>query len=80
MIHLIEPSYENSRKQFVAFYHFNGWTNINLGLSLSVKMPNVEIHVPFGFFRIGWEWVGRTAPINQAQVATLQHGLKPRYN
>ena len=38
----------------VAFFYFNGWDSIQLGISLCWSQPNIEIHVPFGFFRIGW--------------------------
>ena len=41
------------RRYFVAYFFYNG-LNINLGISLSLTQPNLEIHVPFGFFKIGW--------------------------
>lgn len=38
----------------VAYFYFNGWDNINLGITVSWSQPNIEIHVPFGFLRFGW--------------------------
>ena len=43
------------RRRFVAYFWFVGWENISLGLSIDLLAPNVEIHVPCGFFRIGWD-------------------------
>jgi len=40
-------------KHFVAYFYCNG-TDFSLGISLHFAQPNLEIHVPFGFFRIGW--------------------------
>ena len=45
------------RRQFVCYFWFNGLANIQLGIHLNLLMPNIEIHVPFGFFRIGWSGV-----------------------
>lgn len=41
-------------KHFTAHFHFVGWECISLGLSVDVKNPNLELHLPFGFFRLGW--------------------------
>ncbi len=40
-------------RKFVAYFYCNGW-DLSLGISLCLAAPNLEIHVPFGFFRIGW--------------------------
>ena len=42
-------------RKFVAYWWFTGWNNINFGVSLDWRSPNIEIHLPFGFIRIGWE-------------------------
>lgn len=42
---------------FVIYFFFQKWTYINLGVHLDLLSPNIEIHIPFGFFRIGWECV-----------------------
>ena len=39
--------------RFVAYYYFIGWENISFGLHVCLGLPNVEIHLPFGFVRIG---------------------------
>ena len=41
-------------KAFVAYFYFVGWDCISAGLHVCVGLPNVEIHLPFGFIRIGW--------------------------
>jgi hypothetical protein len=41
-------------RRFVAYFFFVGWDCISLGLHVSLLSPNLEVHVPFGFFRIGW--------------------------
>ncbi len=43
---------------FVSYFHFVGWSCIQLGFHVDVASPNIELHVPFGFFRFGifkWE-------------------------
>lgn len=40
-------------KPFVAYYYFVGWDCLSLGFHLCLSEPNVEIHLPFGFVRIG---------------------------
>lgn len=52
-------------KMFVAYYYFNGLDNLNLGFHVSLSQPNIEIHIPFGFFRIGWV---NKIPMNQEKV------------
>jgi hypothetical protein len=39
---------------FVAIWHFNGWNHLSLGLHVDPMLPNLEIHLPFGFARVGW--------------------------
>jgi len=41
------------KRYFTAYFYYNG-LNINLGISLCLNQPNIEIHIPFGFFKIGW--------------------------
>lgn len=38
---------------FVCYFWFVGWDCLSLGLHVCWSAPNIEIHVPFGFFRIG---------------------------
>jgi hypothetical protein len=46
-------------RRFVAYFWFVGWWALSLGAHVSLRDPNVEIHIPFGFVRIGW--IRRTA-------------------
>lgn len=39
---------------FVAYFWRSGWSHISLGAHVDWAAPNFEIHVPLGFFRIGW--------------------------
>lgn len=43
------------RRRFVVYFHFVGWDCLSLGVHISVIHPNVEIHVPLGFIRVGWQ-------------------------
>lgn len=65
-------------RQFVCYYFFSGWDCLSLGLHISFFQPNIEIHLPFGFVRVGWvkHWSRREkAPRIQNHV----FGLKERY-
>jgi hypothetical protein len=52
--------YEGYR--FVAYFYFVGWDCISLGLHLCWSLPNVEMHLPFGFIRIGINPVSKARP------------------
>jgi len=41
------------KKQFVLYWHFTGWDCISLGVHVCLSLPNFEIHLPFGFIRVG---------------------------
>jgi hypothetical protein len=45
------------QKKFCCYFYFVGWDCLSLGAHLCPTMPNLEVHVPFGFVRIGWCWV-----------------------
>lgn len=42
-------------RRFVAHFWLNGWDHISLGIHVSLTEYNVEIHIPFGFIRIGFQ-------------------------
>lgn len=42
------------KRRFICFVHYNPY-NISLGISIDWCSPNLEIHFPFGFAKIGWE-------------------------
>lgn len=40
--------------RFVCYFWWQGWRHINLGFHIHLGDPlNVELHIPFGFIRIG---------------------------
>lgn len=39
--------------KWVAYFYFQKFSHLQLGIHLGLDKPNAEIHVPFGFFRIG---------------------------
>ena len=41
------------KEGFVCYYWFIGWWHWSLGINIYPKAPNFEIHLPFGFIRIG---------------------------
>lgn len=41
-------------KTFVCYFYFVNWSCIGLGFHIDLSLPNIEFHVPFGFFRIGY--------------------------
>lgn len=42
-------------KRFVAFFWFVSWTTISAGIRINVWPTNIEVHIPFGFIKVGWE-------------------------
>jgi hypothetical protein len=41
-------------KDFVCYFHFIGWMHWSLGFHVYTPEPNIEIHLPFGYIRVGW--------------------------
>lgn len=50
------PEGSVEQRVFVAYWFFVGWWSLSLGASIDIRGPNLEIHLPFGFLRIGWRW------------------------
>ena len=40
--------------EFRCEWFFVGWSCVSLGFHIGFKGPHIEIHLPFGFFRLGW--------------------------
>ena len=40
-------------RRWECYFYWQGWDDINLGLHLNWRIPNIEIHLPFGFIRAG---------------------------
>lgn len=38
---------------WVAYFWFVGWDCLSFGLHVCLGAPNIEIHIPFGFIRLG---------------------------
>lgn len=54
---------------YCCYFWFVGLDCLSLGLHICLSAPNVELHIPFGFIRIGRKdqnliWVGRQKPKN----------------
>lgn len=41
-------------RRFVCYFYHTSWAHVQLGLHLDLRSPNIELHVPFGFFRLGF--------------------------
>jgi hypothetical protein len=51
----LDPDISDGKRHFTAHFWFVGWDCISLGLHICLSKPNIEVHIPFGFFKIGWE-------------------------
>ncbi len=50
--------------EFECLFNFLGWWQWSLGLHVDLWHPHLDIHVPFGFFRVGWRrWTGVIRPV-----------------
>lgn len=75
-------------RRFVAYWWFQPWS-LSLGIHVAPRLPNLELHLPFGFVRIGWEGVycgyGRTLALGLNPdedyegfgVIRHEYGLRP---
>ena len=43
----------NNEGKFVCYFYFITWEHISLGVHIHLGKPNIEIHLPFGFIRVG---------------------------
>lgn len=41
-------------RQFECFFNFLGWWQWSFGFHLDIRHPHIDLHVPFGYLRIGW--------------------------
>lgn len=41
-------------KQFVYHIWWTSWRHLSLGFHIDLQSPNIEIHLPFCFLKIGW--------------------------
>ena len=40
--------------EFVCYFYIASFWYFSLGAHISFYEPNIEIHLPFGFLRVGW--------------------------
>ncbi len=59
-------------RKFVCYYYFVGWSNFSLGFHLSTYCPNIELHLPFGFIRIGWVIDFPDLPCNEDNLSLVK--------
>ena len=66
---------------FKFYWWFVGWDCLSIGLHVCVSAPNVEVHCPFGFFRIGRRPKPKPAIITlpDDMVERLLAEIEPRY-
>lgn len=43
------------QKKFVFYFFFVGLDCFSFGFHISFLAPNIELHIPFGFIRLGWQ-------------------------
>jgi hypothetical protein len=46
-------------RKFVFYLFFVGWRQISFGISIDFEAPNIELHLPFCFIKIGYEIKGK---------------------
>jgi len=44
-----------NKREFICYWFYVGWWAWSLGISFDISSPNLEIHLPLGFIKIGWE-------------------------
>lgn len=44
-------------RRFVCYVHVLGVEHISFGIHIHLTSPNIELHLPFCFIRIGWQGV-----------------------
>ena len=63
------------KRKFVAYWFCGEGALylISLGVSLDLRSPNIEIHLPFGFIKIGWEAL--TEPYSLEELTRKRKGF-----
>src|ERR1041385_7253344 len=62
-------------RRFCFYFYFVGWDCLSLGFHVCLSMPNIEIHLPFGFVRAGWCEIWPDV-CNEAQVKRRTFGYE----
>jgi hypothetical protein len=66
------------KKQFIAIFYYVSCWHLSLGFHVDFSSPNIEIHLPMGFIRIGWIYLIEK-PINADECDKHAFGYKQRY-
>lgn len=67
------------RTTFCAYFWFVDWKCISLGVSLNLSPMHAEIHLPFGFIRVGWERTALQKPLNWDAIKWRCWGWHRKY-
>lgn len=60
--------------RFICFFHYLGLWSWQLGFHIYPRAPNIELHVPFGFLKVGWEVVYDREKLKQIRTVGYQDG------
>ena len=60
---------ERRHHRWCCYFWRTQWTHISIGLHVSLAAPNIELHVPFGFFRLGRIENMNTSDMKQTNIA-----------
>ena len=52
---------KTNKNVFVLYFWFVSWKSLSLGISLNLNPLHLEIHIPFGFIKIGMDELNRDA-------------------
>jgi hypothetical protein len=63
------------QRVFVCMWTFIGWQDISLGFHVCLGEWYIDLHVPFGWLRVGWEKVPRKMVVAFAHPWYRQYGL-----
>lgn len=64
-----------NKRIFVCEWSFIGWGDISLGFHVCVGELYCDLHLPFGWLRIGWEREPVELPLNWKQCQRNSYGL-----
>ncbi len=52
--HTVSPRVLPVARHFECFFNFLGWWHWSIGVHVDLRHPHIDVHVPFGFARLGW--------------------------
>jgi hypothetical protein len=60
-------NFDGYRRRFALWFKFLGFRHWSLGIHFWPAGPHLQIHVPGGFFHIGWDFAPERMPAKWAQ-------------